>query len=77
MDMSYQDHYRTCPYCNKGLASPKPTIRIKSASSCEKRRKLVELGHLIKGTPTKTKGASSQPERQFKLKELGRLIRGL
>jgi hypothetical protein len=82
--MSYQDHYRTCSYCNKDLLS-KPAIRIKSASSCEKRKKLIELGHLVRGIPIKTKGASvaknnlSRPgplERAYKLKELGELVRG-
>jgi hypothetical protein len=51
--MSYQDHFNVCPYCNKGLAT-KPRITVKSAaSSCEKekqkRRKLVELGKIIRG----------------------------
>jgi hypothetical protein len=56
MEMSYQDHFKTCPYCNKGLVS-KPTITVKSASSADKRRKLIELGHLIRGIPVRTKGA--------------------
>jgi hypothetical protein len=74
----------TCSYCSR---NNKPTIRIKSASSCDKRKKLIELGHLIKGVPTKTKGASfvenntrtRKPgpiEKEFKLKELGKMIRG-
>jgi hypothetical protein len=89
--MSYQDHFKTCRYCNKGLLS-KPTITVKSASSGDKRRKLAELGAMIKGVKlesssfqTKTKGASvaknnfSQPgpiERAIKLKELSKMIRG-
>jgi hypothetical protein len=47
--MSYQDHFRTCPYCNKGLLSSKPTVRVKSASSANIRRKLAALGGLVKG----------------------------
>jgi hypothetical protein len=85
--MSYQDHYRTCPYCNKGL-SLKPTIRVKSASSREKERKLIDLGNMVRGIQTKTKGASygssnyskvrSQGpiEKAIKLKELAKIIRG-
>jgi hypothetical protein len=54
----YEDHLKSCSYCNKGLLS-KPTIRVvKSASSTDKRRKLIELGHLIRGIPIRTKGAS-------------------
>jgi hypothetical protein len=87
--MSYQDHYRTCSYCNKGLLSSKPTIWIKSASSTDKRRKLIELGHLVRGIPIKTKGASvdennfNRPrprpgpiEKAIILRELGKMIRG-
>jgi hypothetical protein len=89
--MSYQDHYRTCPYCNKGLVSTKPTIRVKSAaSSCEKekKRKLSELAALITGrsygiptTETKTKAASRIRiqgiiEKRMKLAKLGKMIRG-
>jgi hypothetical protein len=62
--MSYQDHLKTCSYCNKGLL--KPTIYVKSASSYNKQKKLTELGAIIKGTsyPSMepmflTKGASS------------------
>jgi hypothetical protein len=55
--MLFQDHLKTCSYCNKGLAS-KPTIRVvKSASSADKRRKLIGLGHMIRGIPIRTKGA--------------------
>jgi hypothetical protein len=84
--MSYLDHYRACPYCNKGLKA-KPTVRVKSASSADKRRKLTELGYMIKGiqTQTKTKGASFVEnntrrqgliEKEFKLRELAKMIRG-
>jgi hypothetical protein len=47
--MSFEDHFKTCPYCNIGLKS-KPTIRVKSVSSCEKekRRKLAQLGNIVK-----------------------------
>jgi hypothetical protein len=83
---------KTCTYCNPGLLSkPKPTIRVKSASSCEKRRKLTELGAIIKGTSYpgvesvfRAKGASvikkiTRPgpiEREMKLRELAKMIRG-
>jgi hypothetical protein len=89
--MSYQDHFKTCSYCNKGLASvsSKPTIRVKSASSREKERKLIDLGNMIKGIQTKAKGASAKVnlsqinlrkqgpiEKTYKLKELRKLISG-
>jgi hypothetical protein len=82
--MSYQDHFNTCPYCNKGLKS-KPTIRAKSASSYDKRRKLIELGHLVKGVQTKAASEIIRKnpirlgpiEKAFKLKELGKMIKGL
>jgi hypothetical protein len=59
--MSYQDHLKTCSYCQKG--SSKPTISIKSASSYNKRKKLAELGAIIKGISCpglepQTRGAS-------------------
>jgi hypothetical protein len=89
--MSYQDHLKTCSYCQKG--SLKPTISIKSASSYNKRKKLAELGAIIKGTSypsmepmLQTKGASFSAndtsrigpiEREVKLKELGKMIKGL
>jgi hypothetical protein len=89
--MSFQDHYSQCPYCNKGLKS-KPTIRVKSASSCSKQKKLTELGAIIKGTSYpgvesifRAKGASliecksriqGPIEKAFKLRELGKLVRG-
>jgi hypothetical protein len=82
--MSYQDHYRTCPYCNKGLPT-KPTIRVKSASSCVKRKKLADLAAIITGRSygiptTETKAASSRIqgpiEKTMKLRELGKMIRG-
>jgi hypothetical protein len=86
MDMSYQDHYRTCPYCNKGLASAKPTIRVKSAASCVKRKKLADLAAIITGRSygiptTETKAASNiriqgPIEKRMKLAELGKMIRG-
>jgi hypothetical protein len=47
--MSYQDHLKTCYYCNKNRGSQKVTISIKSASSYGKRKKLSELGAIIKG----------------------------
>jgi hypothetical protein len=88
--MSYQEHFKTCPYCNKDLASAKPTIRVKSACSVDKRRKLIDLGNMVRGIPVKTKGASyeslmesrskSKPgplEKAYKLKELRKLIKGL
>jgi hypothetical protein len=70
--MSYQDHLKTCSYCQKekgsltqaSASNPKPTISIKSASSYRKQKKLSELGAIIKGTSTRldtmqqTKGAS-------------------
>jgi hypothetical protein len=75
----------------KGASSleSKPTIFIKSASSYNKRKKLSELGAIIKGIsyPSlesipmfRTKGASSfrKPgpiEREIKLRELGKIIR--
>jgi hypothetical protein len=77
MEMSYQDHYSQCPYCNKGLKS-KPTIRVKSASSCSnqkrKEKKLTELGAIIKGTSYpgvesifRAKGASTMIERNTRI----------
>lgn len=90
--MSYQDHVKTCSYCNKDSQPQKVTVSVKSASSYYKDKKLSELDAIIKVTPyaglntsVQTKGASnvghlprkSGPlEKQFKLKELGRLIRG-
>jgi hypothetical protein len=88
--MSYQDHLRTCSYCNGTHSPQKPTVRIKSASSYRKERALSGLAALITVTSypgvsyvgggaikkTKTKSASSQLERQSKLRELARLIRG-
>ena len=53
--MSYQDHLKTCSYCQKAGRSSsseqihKPTVFIKSASSYSKQRKLSELGAIIKG----------------------------
>ena len=69
----------------------KPTIYIKSASSYNRRKKLGELGSIIRGTyPSlepmlQTKGASVSNierrsigpiEREIKLKELGKIVRG-
>jgi len=84
--MLFQDHFKACPYCNKGLSSAKPTIRVKSASSCEKRRKLAELGNMIKGIKTSVKSGSfvenntrtrgqGPIEKAIKLKKLGEMIR--
>jgi hypothetical protein len=84
--MSYQDHLRTCSYCSNGNSNNKykPTVRIKSALSYRRERKLSELASLITGTSypavsyvgeKKTKGASSYLERQSKLRELARLVR--
>jgi hypothetical protein len=95
------DHLKTCEYCQKGSSKLKPTIFIKSASSYyedkkptiyvksaasySKRKRLTELGAIIRGTsypslepvPTfQTKGASGPIEREVKLKELGKLVRG-
>ena len=88
--MSYQDHIKTCPDCQK-RHNQKPTIRIKSAASRLKERKLSELGSIIRGdsysypgisyvgvkktNTTRTKGASMY-EKAAKLRELARLIRG-
>ena len=78
--MSYQDHLRTCPDCQK---RQKPTIRVKGASSYRRERKLSELAAVISGVSypsisyvsTKTKAASSSyVEKSQKLKKLGRLI---
>jgi hypothetical protein len=82
--MSYQDHFKTCPYCNKGLASAKPAIRVKSASSCEKRKKLADLAAIITGRsygiiplPTTETNAASVvcEDKKAKLRELGKMIR--
>jgi hypothetical protein len=88
--MSYQDHLKTCSYCSKGSQASKPTISIKSASSYNKRKKLAELGAIIKGISYpnlesipmfRTKGASEvtrKPgpiEREVKLRELGKMIK--
>jgi hypothetical protein len=101
--MSYQDHYRTCSYCQKSSENQKlykahfsessskksfvkPTIRVKSASSHERERKLIELGHMIKGVQTTTKGGSfienttrkqGPIEKTMKLRELAKMIKGL
>jgi hypothetical protein len=86
----YEEHLKTREYCQKGSQTHKPTISVKSASSCGKYKKLVELSAIIKGTSTglettsKTKGASvlgnikkpSPIEKALKLKELGKLVRG-
>jgi hypothetical protein len=45
----YEDHLKTCEYCQKGKGSSKPTISIKSASY-RKQKKLTELAAIIKGT---------------------------
>jgi hypothetical protein len=85
--MSYQDHLKTCSYCNKD--SQKPTVRIKAASSYRREKKLAELGALVAGisypgisyvgaretNATKAKSAS-RVEKSQKLMELGKLIRG-
>jgi hypothetical protein len=75
------------------MLKSKPTIRIKSASSCnnQKRKKLTELGAIIKGTSYprvedifQPKGASmiernkrtqGPIEKAYKLKGLGKMIR--
>ena len=69
--MSYQDHLRTCSYCDGNKDPNKVTIRIKSASSYRREKKLASLASIIKGvsypeisyvgsfTKTKTKAASS------------------
>ena len=52
--MSFQDHLKTCSYCQKGSLSlslsSKPTISVKGASCYSKQKKLSELGAIIKGT---------------------------
>jgi hypothetical protein len=75
MDMSFQDHFQTCSYCNKGLASAKPTIRVKSVSSCDKRMKLIELGHLVRGIPTPTKAKGAQYSVMIKGLSLRNLVK--
>ena len=110
----YEDHLKTCEYCQKGSqiqtqaqthnkptifiksASAysklsKPTIYVKSASSYNRRKKMGELGAIIKGISYpglepmfQTKGASSEVatrkpgpiEREVKLKELAKITRG-
>ena len=48
--MSYQDHLKTCSYCRDSQPQTrKVTVRIKSASSYTKHKKLGELGAIIKG----------------------------
>ena len=37
--MSFQDHLRSCNFCQKGLPTHKPTIYIKSASAYSKELK--------------------------------------
>ena len=44
--MSYQDHLATCSDCQK---RQQPTIRVKSASSYRREKKLAELGALVSG----------------------------
>ena len=87
----YEDHLKTCEYCQKqkGASSLKPTIYVRSKSDYSKQKKLSELGAIIRGVsyPSlepmfQTKGASDvvrKPgpiEREVKLKELGKMIRG-
>lgn len=76
----YQDHLKTCGYC-------------RNQKENDHKAKLVELGHMIRGTrpvPAAAKGASSYSDlrptlrgykvlsdKQRKLKELGKMIRGL
>ena len=82
----FEDHLKTCSYCQKGSSKSKskPTISIKSASSYHKQKKLSELAAIIKGIsyPSlepifQTKDASKVArklgpiEREVKLKELG------
>jgi hypothetical protein len=84
--MSFEDHYRICPYCNKGLKA-KPTVTVKSASSCDKRKKLAALGAMIKGASSfgvnvespmesRSKTKPGTLEKTYKLKELRKLISG-
>lgn len=53
--MSFQDHLKTCEYCqkagriNSSEQTHKPTISVKSASSYNKHKKLTELAAIIKG----------------------------
>ena len=72
----YEDHLRTCEYCQKGNAmnqylssmlqfSAKPTIKVKSASSYSKDKK-----------PTIYVKSASSYNRQKKMAELGAIIKG-
>jgi hypothetical protein len=63
--MSYQDHLKSCDYCQKGLQTHKPTIFIKSASSYRKDKKRTIY---VK--------SRSKYNRQMKLGKLGAIIRG-
>jgi hypothetical protein len=48
----YEDHLKTCEYCQRGLQTQthnKPTISVKSASSYNRHKKLSELGAIIRG----------------------------
>ena len=69
--MSFQDHLKTCSYCQKGSLSlslslsSKPTIFIKSASSYRKAMK-----------PTIYVKSASSYSKQKKLGELGAIIKG-
>jgi hypothetical protein len=80
--MSYQDHLKTCSYCNGNNKDPqKPAIRIKGASTRLKKRKLSELASIIKGTKaassvTITQSYLSDQVRKAKLRELGRMVKG-
>jgi hypothetical protein len=79
--MSFQDHLRTCFYCNGNKDPQKVTVRIKSASSYSRERKLSELASIIKGTKaassvTITQSYLSDQVRKAKLRELGRMVKG-
>ena len=67
--MSYQDHLKSCDYCQKGSQMQthnKPTIYIKSASAYSKLSK-----------PTIFVNSASSYNRQKKLTELAAIIKGI
>jgi hypothetical protein len=62
----YEDHLKTCEYCQKGSQTHKPTIFIKSASSYSKALK-----------PTIYVKSASSYNRRRKMGELGAIIKGI
>jgi hypothetical protein len=61
----YEDHLKTCEYCQKGSQTHKPTIFIKSASSYSKLSK-----------PTIYVKSASEYSKHKKLGELAAIIKG-